>query len=344
MTTVCVILPPTMLGLAKVELLAQTPNLDVHNIAYADPPAVRQARRRRELTPELAAQCPPLAAGDEAALAQAEVVIARDLPLDLETRAPSLRWVQAVGAGIEQLDPPGLAALGITLTNASGVAAAPIAEFVLAQMLGVWKNIRLFDRLQRDNVWKRQDTSLVPGKTLGIVGLGAIGRATAIRARAFDMRVLGSTRRATPGMADRDVDELFAVDSIDQMLGRCDAVLASIPATPDTVRYFDANRFAAFKTGSLFCNISRGAIVYEPALLAALDAGRPAKAILDVTAVEPNPPESPLWEHPNVHLSPHASTSVDGYGERIIDLFLENLARWRANEPLRNVVDPKLGY
>ena len=305
---------------------------------------VRQARRRRQLTPELAAQCPELTPQDERALAEAEIAIARDLPLDLQTRAPRLRWVQGVGAGIEQLDPLGLAELGITLTNASGIAAAPIAEFVLAQLLGIWKSIRLFDQQQRDKVWRRAHTDLVAGKTLGIVGLGAIGRATARRARGFEMRVLGTTRRASPGAADPDVDELFAVGDLTGMLGQCDAVLASMPATPLTTNFFDAECFAAFKAGSIFCNVSRGAIVDESALIAALDAGRPAKAILDVTAIEPNPPDSPLWEHPNVYLSPHSSTSMEGYGERVIELFLSNLARWRANEPLQNVVDPGLGY
>ena len=150
-TMLCVVVPPTNQLLVNAELLAQAPNLDVHYIAYDDPPAVRQARRHGALTPELAAQCPALTEQDEEALARADVVIARDLPLNLETRAPQLRWVQAVGAGIEQLDPPGLASLGITLTNASGVAAAPIAEFVIARLLSIWKNLPALDQLQRDS-------------------------------------------------------------------------------------------------------------------------------------------------------------------------------------------------
>ncbi|MCB1742573.1 MAG: D-2-hydroxyacid dehydrogenase [Gammaproteobacteria bacterium] len=343
-TTACVMLPAERLDLFNAERLARRPELDLHFIPYSDPPEVRQARKLRQLTPALAARCPVLSPRDEAALARAEIAIARDLPLDLGRRAPRLRWVQAVGAGIEQLDPPGLAELGITLTNASGVAAAPIAEFVMAQLLAIWKELRLIDQQQRDKVWRRTQTALVAGKTLGIVGLGAIGRATATRARAFQMHVLGTARRATAGQQDPDVDELFPLAELDRMLTRCDAVLASMPATPDTAGYFDAARFAAFKPGAIFCNVSRGAIVDEPALLAALDAGRPARAVLDVTAVEPNPPESPLWHHPSVHLSPHSSTSMEGYGERLVELFLDNLARWQAGEPLRNVVDPGLGY
>ncbi|MBT6275552.1 MAG: D-2-hydroxyacid dehydrogenase, partial [Chromatiales bacterium] len=325
-TMLCVVVPPTNQLLVNAELLAQAPNLDVHYIAYDDPPAVRQARRHGALTPELAAQCPALTEQDEEALARADVVIARDLPLNLETRAPQLRWVQAVGAGIEQLDPPGLASLGITLTNASGVAAAPIAEFVIARLLSIWKNLPALDQLQRDRVWKRQNTQLVAGKTLGIVGLGAIGRATAARARAFDMQVVGTSRRASGGAADPDVDQLFSLERLDEMLGQCDAVLASMPSTPDTVGYFGARRFAEFKPGAVFCNVSRGAIVDEAALLEALDKGCPAAAVLDVTAVEPNPTTSPLWAHPNVYLSPHSSTSMEGYGERLIGLFLNNLA------------------
>ena len=342
-TNMCVILPPTMERLADVELLRQTPNLSVHHIGYDDPPAVRDARRRGQLTEELAAQCPTLSSQDAAALAGAEVVIARDLPLDLKRRAPKLRWVQAVGAGIEQLDPPGLAELGITLTNASGVAAAPIAEFVMARLLAIWKNLRLFDDQQHQKIWKRQETTLAAGKTLGIVGLGAIGRATATRARAFDIRVLAA-RRTQPEQTDPDVDELFTLDRLNDMLSQCDAVLASMPATPDTTHFFDADRFAAFKAGSIFCNVSRGAIVDEPALIEALEASHPAQAILDVTAAEPNPADSPLWHHRAVHLTPHSSTSMEGYGERLIQLFVDNLARWRTGQPLHNVVDPRLGY
>jgi len=343
-TRLGLIVPPSRRDLFGGERLAGVPELEVTAIPYEDPPQVRQARRDRRLTPALAALCPVLSAAEEAALARVEVAIARDLPLELERRAPALRWVQAVGAGIEQLDPPGLACLGITLTNASGVAAAPIAEFVLARLLAEWKNLRELDALQRSRTWTRQPTALVAGKVLGIVGLGAIGRATALRARAFGMRVLATARRVRSGDSDPAVDGLFPLTRAGEMLEQCDAVLASMPSTPSTAGYFDGARFAEFKRGSIFCNVSRGAIVDEAALLHALDAERPAVAILDVTAVEPNPPESRLWDHPAVRLSPHSSTSMEGYGERLAELFLENLARWRAGEPLRNVVDPELGY
>ncbi|MEM7250826.1 MAG: D-2-hydroxyacid dehydrogenase [Pseudomonadota bacterium] len=341
---ICVILPGRMLVDTRNALRSQAPSLDIHYIDYIDPPAVRQARRRGELTPALAAQCPVLSEQDAQALARAEVAIARDLPLDLGRRAPNLRWVQAIGAGIEQLDPPGLSALNIVLTNASGVAAAPISEFVFAQLLSIWKNLRHFDQLQRDKIWRREQTTLVAGKTLGVVGLGAIGRATAVRARAFGMRVLATSRRAEEGACDPDVDGLFPLQELNAMLSHSDAVLASMPATPDTERYFNRARFAAFKEGAIFCNISRGAIVDEDALIVALDNGRPGWAVLDVTAVEPNPPESPLWTHPRVLLSPHSSTSMDGYAERIVALFIGNLNRWVAREHLYNIVDPRLGY
>lgn len=341
---ICVIVPPERDELIAVARLRARADLDVQVITYGDPPEVRQARKLGQLTPELAELCPPLGFEDEQVLASAQVVIARDLPLDLATRAPSLRWVQAVGAGIEQLDPPGLASIGITLTNASGVAAAPIAEYVLAHFLAVWKRIRLFDEQQQAREWKRQETALVIGKTLGIIGLGAIGRATAVRARAFGIRVLATSRRSASGTDDDDADLLFSPERVDEMLSQSDAVLASMPATPATFGYFDAERFAAFKEGSVFCNISRGSIVDEAALLAALKENRPATAVLDVTAVEPNPGNSPLWHHPQIHLTPHSSTSMEGYGDRLLDLFLDNVARWQRGDSLRNVVDPELAY
>ena len=340
----CVILPPGRQELILPERLAAVSGIDVHVITYGDPPEVRQARKRGVLTPALAKRCPTLEPHEEASLREAEIAIALDLPLQIHERAPKLQWVQACGAGIEQLDPAGLAANGVILTNASGVAAVPIAEYVMAQLLSVWKNLRTYDVQQKTHTWQRQPTFLASGRVLGVVGLGAIGRATARRARAFGMRVLALSRRSHSGAEDPDADRLYSQHEVDAMLGQCDAVLASLPATPETVNYFDAARFAQFKPGSLFCNVARGSVVDEPALLAALERGQPAHAVLDVTAVEPNPPESPLWDHPQVVLTPHASTSMEGYGDRLMDLFIDNIGRYQRGESLRNVVDPQYGY
>ena len=340
----CVILPPGRQELIAVERLRDVARLDVHVITYGDPPEVRQARKLGKLTPELARRCPELEPQEARSLTLAEIAIARDLPLSLEQRAPALRWVQAVGAGIEQLDPAGLAALNITLTNASGVAAVPIAEYVMAHLLALWKNVRVFDTQQKAHSWKLQPTVLAAGRVLGIVGLGAIGRATAKRARAFGMQVFAVSRRAESGADDADVDRHFAAHDVDAMLAQCDAVLASLPATHDTIAYFDAVRFGQFKPGAIFCNVARGSVVDEPALIAALDRGQIAHAVLDVTAVAPNPPDSPLWEHSQVVLTPHASTSMEGYGDRLMDLFIDNIARYQAGDPLRNIVDPRFGY
>lgn len=347
-TTVALIVPPGMLADDDIATLSSHSNLDVHVVTYEDPPAVRQARREGTLTPEIAAQCPALTATEEAVLARCEVAIARDLPLNLSQRAPRLRWVQAVGAGIEQLDPGGLADIGIVLTNASGVAAQPISEFVMAQLLSLWKDLREFDKQQQGKVWQRRHTHLVAGKTLGVVGLGAIGRATAVRARAFDMRVIATSRTGTADRVDPDVDAFVALDQLETLLEQSDAVIASLPSTPATYQLFNAERFRAFRPGAIFCNVSRGAIVDEAALVDALDQGQPGYAVLDVTAVEPNPPTSNLWHHPRVLLSPHASTSMEGYGARLVALFLKNVARWHESggdpQSLMNVVDPALGY
>ena len=182
-------------------------------------------------------------------IAAADVLMALDLPPGIRDWAPRLRWVQAIGAGIGQLEPAKLKAKGIALTNAAGVASAPIAEFAIGRLLEVWKDIRVLERQQKDHHWEMHQGLLVKGKTIGIVGLGAIGRDVARRAKAFETTVLGNRRSAQPGDTDPDVDELYGLDGLDEMLARCDAVVLSAPHTPETIDLFDAERLGRLKPG-----------------------------------------------------------------------------------------------
>ena len=315
-----------------------------HNIGYFEPHVLRDAKAKGRVTDELLANAPPLSESERAVIAEADVLMALDLPPGIREWAPRLRWVQAIGAGIGQLEPAKLKAKGVVLTNAAGVASTPIAEFAIGRLLEVWKDIRVLERQQKDRHWKMHQGLLVKGRTIGIVGLGAIGRDVARRAKAFEMTVLANRRSAQPGDTDPDADELFGPDGLDEMLARSDAVVLCAPHTPETIDLFDAQRLGRLKPGAVLVNVGRGSMIGEAALVDALESGHLGAAVLDVTREEPLPADSPLWDAPNMYLSPHCSTAREGYNEALLELFCDNLERFLSEEPLRNVVDPDRGY
>jgi len=266
---------------------------------------------------------------DEArdAWARAEGTLALDLPSPIADLAPKLRWVQAIGAGIDHLADAGLRD-DVTITNAAGVAAAPIAEFAMSRLLSVWKRLPEIDEEQAKHEWKPKFGRTVEGLTVCIIGLGAIGTAVAQRARGFGMRVIGTRRSYVEGQQHPSVDELRGTGDLHEVLARCDAVVVSAPGTAETENMFDADAFAAMKPGALFCNVGRGTLVDEPALIAALESGHLGGAILDVTREEPLPADDPLWSAPNVHISPHCSAAQDRYTETLLALFADTLERY----------------
>jgi phosphoglycerate dehydrogenase-like enzyme len=274
---------------------------------------------------------------------RAEAALALDLPADIGTLAPHLRWVQAIGAGIDHLMSADLPD-DCVITNAAGVAAASIAEFALGRLLAVWKRFDEIDEHQRAREWKPTFGLLVEGRTLGIIGLGAIGTAVATRARAFGMRTIGTRRSYREGQDHPAVDELRGATDLHEVLARCDAVVVSAPGTAETENLFDKDAFAAMKPGALFCNVGRGSLVDEAALVDALESGHLGGAMLDVTREEPLPADDPLWDAPRIWISPHSSTSQERYTEKLLTLFGDNLARFTHGEPLRNVVDRAAGY
>jgi phosphoglycerate dehydrogenase-like enzyme len=275
--------------------------------------------------------------------ARADATMALDLPAPIAEIAPKLQWVQAIGAGIDHLADADLPD-AVTITNAAGVAAAPIAEFAISRLLSVWKRLPEIDADQARHEWKAKFGRTVEGLTLGIIGLGAIGTAVAQRARGFGMYLIGTRRSYKEGQEHPAVDELRGTADLHEVLSRCDAVVVSAPGTAETENLFDAAAFAAMKPGALFCNVGRGSLVDEPALIAALESGHLGAAILDVTREEPLPPDDPLWSAPNIYISPHCSAAQDRYTETLLALFADNLERFTRGEPLRNVVDRAAGY
>jgi phosphoglycerate dehydrogenase-like enzyme len=311
------------------------PDVSVELCPYQEDPALRIARGRGEPLDGLRDSAPDLTAAQREAFNRAEVLLAFDVPIGLATVAPSLRWVQAIGAGVDHFRGAGFDP-SVTVTTAAGVAAAPIAEFVMARLLAVWKRFDELNELQRRHEWRPTYGRSLAGLTLGLVGLGAIGSAVAQRARAFGLRVVAVRRN--PDLASPDVDEVHGPTALRAVLGRCDAVVVCAPATPETRDLFDAGLFAAMRPGAIFCNVARGSLVDENALMATLRDGHLGAAILDVTREEPLPPASPLWDVPRLYLSPHSSASIDRYIESLFDLFAANLARYSKGEPLQNVI------
>jgi phosphoglycerate dehydrogenase-like enzyme len=247
---------------------------------------------------------------------------------------PSLRWFQSPAAGYDSEPFRLLASRGVRVCNAH-VNSLPIAEFVLRSVLDEFQGAEEWRRQQVDFTWRIHDWREVAGTTWLVVGLGHIGSAVAVRARALGARVIGCRR--SPG-ADDPVDRTVTPDRLAEVVGEADVVVLSAPASAATDRLVDAAFLASMKPHSVLVNVGRGSLVDERALLAALDTGIPAAAVLDVFATEPLPPDHPFWTHPRVRVTPHNAAGGGGRFRRQADLFDANLTRYLVGEPLEHDV------
>ena len=251
-------------------------------------------------------------------------------------QAPNLRWLHLGGAGIDAPRFGTLLDRGVQLSNSPGAAAEPIAHSAMAGMLSLARRLPYFGAQQRERVYERLPPELIPddlsAQTLVVFGLGTIGGELARLARAFGLYVIGVRRR--PRTAEDEVDELVQPDRLDEVLRRADWLAVTANLTPETRGAISAERLALLPRGAQVINVARGAIVDEPALTAALQSGALGGAYLDVFAVEPLPPESPLWTLPNVIVSPHNSWAARGNVERARLIFLANLEAWLRGDPL----------
>jgi len=274
-------------------------------------------------------------------LAEADVLYDFDRPLapQLPTLAPRLRWIQGTSSGIGPfVQNAGLDRTDIVITNAAGIHAVPLAEHTLLSLLYFVKDLpaRLSD--QRGHVWERYCGRELRGMTVGVVGLGAVGREIARTLRAVGVRVVGVRRTPVDDPAALGVDEAVAPAALHGLLPRCDALVLIAPHTPETEGMIGAREFALLPAGAILVNVGRGALVDEPALIEALRSGHLGGAALDVAAVEPLPQASPLWDLPNVLITAHSASTVDRENARLTDLFCENLRRFIAGEPLLNLL------
>jgi phosphoglycerate dehydrogenase-like enzyme len=280
------------------------------------------------------------------AIAGADVLLAWDFLTpalaDAWPSADRLRWVHTASAGIDNVLTAEVAASEVTVTNSRGVFDGALAEYVLGLVLAFAKDLPgTWDR-QRRREWQHRDTERVAGTTAVVVGVGPVGRATARLLRALGVRVLGVGRTARAG--DPDFGDVTASPELVRLLPDADWVVLVAPLTDETRGMIGAAELAAFRPTARLINVGRGGLVDEAALATALHAGDLAGAALDVFAQEPLPPSSPLWHQPGVLISPHMSGDAAGWRDQLAEVFLDNLQRWCAGQPLRNVVDKTVGY
>ena len=270
--------------------------------------------------------------------ADALVTLTDDPAGVVELLAPQIRWVHMLSTGVDGFP---LAAAGDRLVTCSrGASGVAIAEWVLAVMLAFEKKLPDSWVTEPPPQWNVSSLGTLAGRTLGIVGLGAIGSEVARRALAFDMRVVALRRTDRPS----PVPGVALAGSLHELLATADHVVLAAPATTATSRLFDEAAFEACKPGVHLVNVSRGALVDQDALLEALDRGVVARASLDVVDPEPLPAGHPLYDHAGVRLSPHVSWSAPSSMKRTFELFVANLGRYRAGQQLQGVVDPVAGY
>ena len=257
---------------------------------------------------------------------------------DLPELAPRARWVQSTSAGIGQFvkrNNYDKRMPNTIFTTASGVHAIPLAEFCMMAMLMFNKDLlRMLHDKERKH-WERYAGTDLAGRTLAIIGMGKIGNQVACYANAFGMRVIGTdAERVTCPVAT-----LYPLSELDTLLQQAEYLVISVPHTPQTEKMIGARELALLPKGAMFINIGRGQVVDEPALIESLRSEHLRCAALDVFAQEPLPPSSPLWDMPNVLISPHSASTSDNENAREVDLFCDNLRRYLAGQPLRNVLD-----
>jgi phosphoglycerate dehydrogenase-like enzyme len=281
----------------------------------------------------------------------------------LLARSPELRWVHSATSGVERALTPAALARDVVVTNARGVFSRPIAEHVMLMILAISRRLPQLLELQHERTWQPLEGRELRDLTIGIVGYGSLGRAVASLATAFGSRVIALRRNPSAedradgpddragGAEDEDsflveprLAQVFGPESLHEFLGKADIVVLAAPLTPETDGLIDEAAIAAMPRDAWLINVARGRLVDDHALIRALVEDRIGGVALDTFRDEPLPQASPLWELPNVIVTPHTSWSSGRVLDRSIDLFCDNLRRFRAGEPLRNVVDRAAGY
>jgi phosphoglycerate dehydrogenase-like enzyme len=281
-----------------------------------------------------------------ALLAQAEISFDFDWwrPAELSQTAPRLRWVQATSSGIgEKVRKLGLDAADITLTTAAGVHADPLGEFALFGLMWLARDVPMLSARQATHTWQRYTSRQLAGQRVLIVGLGHVGRRIAELCTAAKMEVWAASRPGRTQALDT-VSRWVTYDDLARALGEVDALVLACPLTEDTFHLIGPAELDALPPHAGLVNVARGQVVDESALVRALSENRLAGAVLDVFEREPLPSDSPLWDMPNVLVSPHSASTVAQENGHIVDIFIENLKRYLGGEPLINQYSRERAY
>ncbi|MCZ6859730.1 MAG: D-2-hydroxyacid dehydrogenase [Alphaproteobacteria bacterium] len=270
------------------------------------------------------------------------------LPLLGRKWAPKLQWVQTTSSGVgPTIEKSGLAESGAIVTTAKGIHAEPLSEFVLLAILMHVKRLRHLQAEQAAHRWQRYCGEALTGKTVAIVGAGEVGHRVAQVCKFMGMRVLAMSRRLTANEGQaRGYDGVFSRTQMAEVFATADAVVLAVPHTSETERMIDAEKLAAMKPDAILVNIARGQVVDESALIDAVQNHRIGFAALDVAQTEPLPVDSPLWDHPNVLISPHSASTVVDENRKITDIFIHNMECLLDNRQsnMKNVFDKSQLY
>ena len=299
------------------------------------------------VTPAEFIHCAPDdAAGIGAALQSVDVAI---ISGDLDERyvaAPNLKWVHCNHSGLTKSARPEVFSKGLKVTGAAGRSAAALAQHGFYFALALTFDSRALLAKQDAHVWRGipnyGDRLGLAGKTLGIVGLGHTGREMALLGQAFHMRVVAYTRSVQPEQPN--VDVLLCSergDTLDMLIDQADVIMLATQLTDDTYHMFSEREFKRMRNSAFIINMARGPVIDEPALIKALETGEIAGAGLDVFTQEPLPADAPIWDAPNVLITPHMTPALPDRTQRSIDMIVENITRYRAGEPLLNALTQK---
>lgn len=275
----------------------------------------------------------------------AEVLVFMGMELDTKgfaARAPNLRWIQMTSAGVEHIKPFDWLPSHIVMTNNSGVHTDKLGEFGITGVMMLNANVPIMTTNQRERRWQKAFGTSIKGKTVAVIGVGAVGGGVAKLAKALGMRVIGVRR---DGGKHPHVDKMYKPSQLDRVMPQADFVVLALPLTDETRNLVDREALGLLKPGAGIVNIGRGATLDQAALIEGLESGQIGGAVLDAHDPEPLPADSPLWTTRNVIVSPHtASADVAQYVPLTLDVTFDNIRRYLKKKPLLNVIDLRLGY
>jgi phosphoglycerate dehydrogenase-like enzyme len=260
---------------------------------------------------------------------------------DIWSTLPDLRWVHVAAAGVDSFLFPELVTSNVILTNSRGAFDEAVAEFGLALILMFAKRLNETFVNQLERRWQHFDTHLLGGRTVAIIGFGAIGHLLGRKCRALGMKVIGVRRTAEH---HPDADEMYSLRELDNVLEVADYVVLLLPQTDSTRLVMGEAQLKRMRSDAVLINIGRGSAVDEQALASALRTGTIRGAGLDVFQREPLPKDHPLWDCPNVVITPHMASDADDWQGRLVDIFTDNLARFETAQPVLNQIDKLRGY